>query len=309
MVGYPSYSKATYSDCVVIDTAYIGTDCGAQPQGTLSIDSTPVKGQCFVNGTSWGTTPQTRTISIGKYTVSWGAVQGYTTPQPQTVTVSLDATTSVVGVYEPVPPSPPSWSNLGHNSTNVGSSCKMYAKWSDSDGLSGYIFSWNGTGSWTNSTWTKWSGSPTQAWSNVTMVLPNVNGVRVGYRFYANETYRGWGATSIGSLTTTEPQSWQETRLTLDYTPKPPYQSAPSWVRVFGTLTFQGNETGIGGARLRVYLGSGTEFKLITTTVTGADGSWSFYWNPAATGTPTIRVVYRSDRYLVLGTSTEKVMT
>jgi len=306
MVGYPSYNKATYSDCVVVGTAYIGTSCDAQPQGTLSVDSTPVKGQCFVNGTSWGTTPQTRTVSIGKYTVSWGAVQGYVTPQPQTVTVSLDATTSVVGIYEPVPPSPPSWSNLGHNSTNVGSPCKMYAKWSDPDGLKGYIFSWNGTGSWTNSTWTKWSGSPTQAWSNVTMVLPNVNGVRVGYRFYANETYGSWNKTTIDSFVTTKPQTWENTVLTLNFDPQPSSDLPPYRYRVYGSLTFQSNSTGISSARLRFYIGLNPDYAFLTTVVTRADGSYEFYWIKVVTGEYSVKGVYQSDRDWALGTSVEK---
>jgi hypothetical protein len=309
MVGYPSFNKAIYSDCVIIDTAYIGTGCGTQPQGTLSVDSTPVKGQCFVNGTSWGTTPQTRTISTGTYTVSWGAVQGYATPQPQTVTVSLNATTSVVGIYQLIPPSPPSRSSLGYNSTNVGSPCKMYAKWSDPNGLKGYIFSWNGTGSWTNSTWTAWSGSPTTAWSNITATLPATKGIVVGYRFYANETYGSWNKTMIDSFVTTKPQTWENTVLTMNFDPQPSSDLPPYRYRIYGSLTFQSNSTGISSARLRFYIGLDPDYAFLTNIVTRADGSYEFYWIKVVTGEYSIKGVYQSDRDWALGTSVERTAT
>jgi len=211
------------------------------------------------------------------------------------------ASNNYIGVGGPLPPSPPSWSNLGHNSTYVGTPCKFSALWRDSDGLSGYIFSWNGTGTWTNSTFVRWSGSPTSAWSNVTMVLPITKGVVVGYRFYANETYKGWNVTRVGSLVTEKPQGWEETRLTMSLAPI----TGTDWYTVSGSLTFTVNGTGISGARLRVYVGYDTEFNLITTVITNLGGQYSFRWQPSATGEVILRIVYVSDRSWILGTRTE----
>ena len=102
-------------------------------------------------------------------------------------------------------PRPPTYSDVGTNTTVAGQPALFHAKWSDDqeahrwnkDGLalSGFIFSTNNTGSWRNSTWTPLSGSV--AWSNITEVLNSTAGVTVQYRFYCNDTYNGWGSTPI----------------------------------------------------------------------------------------------------------------
>jgi len=67
--------------------------------GTLSIDTGPVKGEVFVNSDSWGTAPQSREVPVGPYTVGFGDVEGYGHPPDQTVTVSKDQSTRVMGRY------------------------------------------------------------------------------------------------------------------------------------------------------------------------------------------------------------------
>ena len=74
------------------------------PQGTLRVDTAPVKGEVFVNGTSWGIAPQSRIISPGHYIVSFGASSGYLTPESRTVTVEQDMETSITGLYLPILP-------------------------------------------------------------------------------------------------------------------------------------------------------------------------------------------------------------
>jgi len=64
---------------------------GATPDtGTLSIVTTPVPGEVFVAGVSWGAAPASQVVAVGSYTVSFGAVSGYTTPAPQTAVVTAD---------------------------------------------------------------------------------------------------------------------------------------------------------------------------------------------------------------------------
>jgi hypothetical protein len=70
--------------------------------GILSIDTTPVKGEVFVDGQSWGIAPQSRTVNVGTYIVSFGSVSGYTTPSSQTVSVTKGQITTVTGVYKPI---------------------------------------------------------------------------------------------------------------------------------------------------------------------------------------------------------------
>lgn len=69
--------------------------------GTLAVYTLPVKGTVFVNGQSWGTAPQSRSVQVGSYTVSFGAVTGYVAPPSQTVQVSNGQRISVVGKYTP----------------------------------------------------------------------------------------------------------------------------------------------------------------------------------------------------------------
>ena len=71
--------------------------------GTLAVTTTPVSGEVFVNGTSWGLAPQSRTIQVGTYNVSFGDVAGYYTPAWQPATVYENLETTVEGVYELLP--------------------------------------------------------------------------------------------------------------------------------------------------------------------------------------------------------------
>jgi len=68
----------------------------------LTIQTTPVTGEVFVNGVSWGSAPQARRLAPGQYTVSFGQVAGYATPEQQIATVGPDGTVSVVGTYVPM---------------------------------------------------------------------------------------------------------------------------------------------------------------------------------------------------------------
>lgn len=81
-------------------------------QGTLSIDTTPVKGEVFVDGTSWGLAPQSREVAAHQYTVSFGTVAGFSTPPDQVVTVVEAQTTTVTGQYQSAIPGGPCGSGI-----------------------------------------------------------------------------------------------------------------------------------------------------------------------------------------------------
>jgi hypothetical protein len=93
------------------------------------------------------------------------------------------------------------YSDVSYNTTIAGASCKFSSHWTDSSGLSGYKFSWNGTGSWINNTWTTFNNA-TSAWANVTKTLPAASTV-VGFKWYVNSTANYDTTTSIYTLTTT----------------------------------------------------------------------------------------------------------
>jgi len=81
--------------------AYERQGASVPNQGTLNIDTSgaPTKGEVFVNGISWGSAPQIRSVSVGTYTITFGALAGYYTPAPQQVTVGEDETEVITGVY------------------------------------------------------------------------------------------------------------------------------------------------------------------------------------------------------------------
>jgi len=80
----------------------------------------------------------------------------------------------------------PQFTGLGMNDTDirVNDSVMFYAAWSDigSAGLDKYIFSWNDSGIWTNTT------SSLAEWSNITRSVFSTRGKSIGWMIYANDS-------------------------------------------------------------------------------------------------------------------------
>jgi hypothetical protein len=100
----------------------------------------------------------------------------------------------------------PTYSNIAHSTTLAGGSCLFSCKWQDNIALNGYVFSWNGTGTWQNNTWTALTTNP--AWANVTKTLPSSPYTVVGYKWYCNDASDNWNETTINTLTTTPPSAY-----------------------------------------------------------------------------------------------------
>ena len=99
---------------------------------------------------------------------------------------------------------PPTYSNIGANTTIAGNPCLFFTKWTDNVGLAttgGFILSTNNTGLWANQTWTAFTANPD--WSNKTLTLNTTVGVAVQWLYYANDTSNNWNSTAIQTLTTT----------------------------------------------------------------------------------------------------------
>lgn len=96
---------------VVLAGPYVPPPPPTPTQGTLSVDTVPVKGTVYVKGALWGTAPQSKLVDPGTYIVTFGAVTGYQTPGSQSVAVVAGQTTQVLGTYTlpgggPPPPGP-----------------------------------------------------------------------------------------------------------------------------------------------------------------------------------------------------------
>jgi hypothetical protein len=72
----------------------------AEQTGTLSVTTTPVSGAIFVDNILKGTRFWSGDVNIGPHLVSFGDVEGYIPPSPQTVTVIEDQTYYVIGAYK-----------------------------------------------------------------------------------------------------------------------------------------------------------------------------------------------------------------
>jgi len=67
--------------------------------------------------------------------------------------------------------------------------------WTDREGLSGYIFSTNATGPWTNSTWRSMTG--TQNVSTNESIIIAYSPATIGWRYYVNDSDNFWNASEI----------------------------------------------------------------------------------------------------------------
>lgn len=75
------------------------TSSKGQDIGTLSITTTPVRGDIYIDSIFKGTSFWSGYLGVGSHVVSFGNVDGYVTPPPQTVTVIADQAYYVIGAY------------------------------------------------------------------------------------------------------------------------------------------------------------------------------------------------------------------
>jgi hypothetical protein len=92
---------------------------------------------------------------------------------------------------------PPLYFNSSTNNTVAGRATLFSLNWTDDAGLSGYIFSTNNTGRWTNSTWKSFTGVQNTS-LNITALNTTVDSL-VQWCVYANDTSNNWNATSCAS--------------------------------------------------------------------------------------------------------------
>jgi hypothetical protein len=86
---------------IVIISLFLGqaTHSEAQETGTLSVTTTPVSGAIYIDYVFMGTRFWSGNLNAGSHVVSFGDVDGYIAPSPQTVTVVANQTYYIVGAY------------------------------------------------------------------------------------------------------------------------------------------------------------------------------------------------------------------
>ena len=86
---------------IIMLSIFLGhlTSARAQETGTLSVTTTPVSGAIYVDYVFKGTRFWSGDLNVGSHVISFGDVDGYIAPSPQTATVIADQTYYVVGAY------------------------------------------------------------------------------------------------------------------------------------------------------------------------------------------------------------------
>jgi hypothetical protein len=71
----------------------------AQETGILSVTTTPVRGTIYVDNSLVGKSFWSGSLEVGPHQVSFGEVEGYSTPAPQAVMVMANQTVFSIGIY------------------------------------------------------------------------------------------------------------------------------------------------------------------------------------------------------------------
>ena len=86
---------------IIIFSVFLGhfTPAKAQETGTLSVTTTPVSGVIYVDYLFKGTKFWSGDLDVGPHLISFGNVDGYIAPSPQTVTIIAGQTYYAFGAY------------------------------------------------------------------------------------------------------------------------------------------------------------------------------------------------------------------
>jgi len=136
----------------------------------------------------------------------WTGWYNFTTETEGNYTINVTTAKDVVGNtmvedtsnWFVLDTTPPQYSDAGKNDTSikVNDVVLFYANWSDTDGLSHYIFSWNHSGSWVND-----SAESLTDWSNITKTITATGKPQIDWIIYANDSANNWNNTGIQTFT------------------------------------------------------------------------------------------------------------
>lgn len=133
-----------------------------------------------------------------KYSISIKAT-GKTPNATKTATSEMSLTVNYVG---PEPNQPPTYSSHIANISLVEETVLFYLEVEDDNGLSGFIFSTNDSGTWVNDSWLPLSG--TQDVIEVVKNIKPATGMMIGWKAFINDTDNEWSITGDFILTAEE---------------------------------------------------------------------------------------------------------
>jgi len=140
---------------------------------------------------AWANVTKTLNSTIGLVvSYQWlcnDTINGWNSTTIQNLTTTSDTT-------------PPTYSDVGTNTTNAGRTCLFYAKWADNVALKTFIFGTNNSGLWINDTAVAFTANPD--WSNATKVLNATIGLRVEWRIWVDDTNNNLNDTGLQYLIT-----------------------------------------------------------------------------------------------------------
>jgi hypothetical protein len=90
-----------------------------EAMANLTVNTTPVSGQIYIDGVLAGTAPITLQIPAGIHTITFEDVSGYIPPAAQTITLPANGNQTVTGTYVVIPPPPPAKGTLKVTTTPV----------------------------------------------------------------------------------------------------------------------------------------------------------------------------------------------
>jgi len=262
--------------------------------GTLYVDTTPVKGGVYVNGESWGTAPQSRSVQVGTYQVSFGSVSGYNTPSSQAAQVNTGQITSITGVYTPIESPPTSLDlkdyYLSSYSVKAGESFTAYYNIYNPNSYS--VTVWLGcsirkSGSYseiTDSSHDKSvSVSPGTDWYSRTFMVPS--GTSSDSYEYCLAIWKDQ------SVTQYDTSGWESGLTVLPQTQSSSIScsASPSSINLGQSIIISGSISPAHSATVTITYrwrdGGTSAWQTLTTVSSTSDGSYSYQWAPSFSAT------------------------
>ena len=96
---------------------------------------------------------------------------------------------------------PPTYSQVSSDNTEVGEPALLSAYWCDDIGLNGFNLSTNNSGSWIN---TSYPMTGQCNWSNATIILNSTAHLTICWIFYAKDTFGNWNNTGVQTILTAD---------------------------------------------------------------------------------------------------------
>lgn len=86
---------------IVVTIWYVPTGTPKPTTGWLTVDTTPVKGEVYIEAESQGIAPIHVELEEGTYNIAYSVIEGWETPAPDTATIVGGKSTGLIGYYKP----------------------------------------------------------------------------------------------------------------------------------------------------------------------------------------------------------------